>query len=207
MVKKLFGKKMGMTRFFLEGGKSESVSVVKISPCIVTQKKTLEKEGYNAIQVGFGSRAEGRTNKPLKGHFEASGGKCFSHLNEVRVDDVDAFELGQEIKSDIFSVGDTVHVRGRSKGRGFAGVMKRWGFGGGRKTHGSRSHRVPGSIGNSATPAKVNKGKKMPGRMGYTHVTTKNLKVVDVRSDMDVVLIKGSVPGAPGTLLEICKVS
>ncbi len=207
MVNKLFGKKIGMTRYFLEGGKSESVSVVKIGPCVVTQKKTLEKEGYNAIQIGFGPKDEGRTSKPLKGHFEASGGKCFSHLNEVRVEDVDAFELGQEIKSDIFSIGDTVHVRGRSKGRGFAGVMKRWGFSGGRKTHGSRSHRVPGSIGNSATPAKVNKGKKMPGRMGYTHVTTKNLKVVDVRPDMDVLLIKGSVPGAPGNLLEIFKVS
>jgi len=207
MVKKLFGKKIGVTRYFLEGGRSESVSVVKIGPCVVTQKKTLEKEGYNAIQVGYGPKAEGRTNKPLKGHFKMSGGACFSYLNEVRVDDVDAFELGQEIKSDIFSIGDTVHIRGRSKGRGFAGVMKRWNFSGGNKTHGSRSHRVPGSVGCSATPAKVIKGRKMPGRMGGIHVTTKNLKVVDVRPEMDVLLIKGSVPGAPGNLLEIFKVS
>ncbi|MBW2709931.1 MAG: 50S ribosomal protein L3 [Deltaproteobacteria bacterium] len=207
MVNKLFGKKIGMTRYFLEGGKSEPVTVVKMEPCVVTQKKTLEKEGYNAIQIGFGARDEKRTNKPLKGHFEASGGKCFTYLNEVRVDDVDAFELGQEIKSDIFSIGDTVHVRGRSKGRGFAGVIKRWGFSGGRKTHGSRSHRVPGSIGCSADPAKVVKGRKMPGRMGYTHVTTKNLKVVDIRPDMDVLLIRGPVPGAPGNLLEIVKAS
>ncbi len=207
MVNKLYGKKIGMTRYFLEGGKSEPVTVVKIGPCVVTQKKTLEKEGYNAIQIGFGPKDEKKTNKALKGHFEASGGKCFYHLNEVRVDDVEAFELGQEIKSDIFSIGDTVLVRGRSKGRGFAGVMKRWGFGGGKKTHGSRSHRVPGSIGCSADPAKVVKGRKMPGQMGFTHVTTKNLKVVDVRPDMDVVLLKGPVPGAPGNLLEIVKVS
>ena len=123
------------------------------------------------------------------------------------MDDVDAFELGQEIKSDIFSIGDTIHVRGRSKGRGFAGVMKRWGFSGGRKTHGSRSHRVPGSIGCSADPAKVVKGRKMPGQMGNIHVTTKNLKVVDIRPDLDVLLIRGPVPGAPGNLLEIVKAS
>jgi len=207
MVNKLFGKKIGMTRYFLEGGKSEPVTVVKIGPCVVTQKKTIEKEGYNAIQIGFGPKDEKRTNKPLKGHFDASGGRCFSYLNEVRVDDVDAFELGQEIKSDIFSIGDTVHVRGKSKGRGFAGVMKRWGFSGGRKTHGSRSHRVPGSIGCSADPARVVKGRKMPGRMGNTNVTTKNLKVVDIRPDMDILLLKGAVPGAPGNLLEIVKVS
>ena len=207
MVNKLFGKKIGMTRYFLEGGKSEPVTVVKIGPCVVTQKKTVEKEGYNAIQIGFAPKDEKRTNKPLKGHFEASGGKCFAHLNEVKVDDVDAFELGQEIKSDIFAIGDTVHVRGRSKGRGFAGVMKRWGFAGGRKTHGSRSHRVPGSIGCSADPARVVKGRKMPGRMGNTHVTTKNLKVVDIRADMDILLLKGPVPGATGNLLEIFKAS
>ena len=207
MVNKLFGKKIGMTRYFLEGGKSEPVTVVKIGPCVVTQKKTVEKEGYNAIQIGFDPKDEKRTNKPLKGHFKSSGGKCFAHLNEVKVDDVDAFELGQEIKSDIFAIGDTVHVRGRSKGRGFAGVMKRWGFGGGRKTHGSRSHRVPGSIGCSADPARVVKGRKMPGRMGNIHVTTKNLKVVDVRPDMDILLLKGPVPGAAGNFLEIFKVS
>ncbi len=205
MVNKLFGKKIGMTRYFLEGGSSEAVSVVKIGPCFVTQKKTHEKEGYNAIQIGYGPKPEGRTNKPLKGHFKRSGGTCFTYLNEVRVDDVDLFELGQEIKSDIFSIGDVVHVRGKSKGRGFAGVMKRWGFSGGRKTHGSRSHRVPGSVGCSATPAKIVKGRKMPGRMGFSHVTTKNLKVVDVRPEMDVLLLKGSVPGAPGSLLEIFK--
>ena len=205
MVNKLFGTKIGMTRYFLEGGSSEAVSVVKIGPCVVTQKKTHEKEGYNAIQIGYGPKAEGRTNKPLKGHFKTSGGTCFTYLNEVRVDDVDLFELGQEIKSDIFSIGDTVHVRGKSKGRGFAGVMKRWGFSGGMKTHGSRSHRVPGSVGCSATPAKITKGRKMPGRMGFSHVTTKNLKVVDVRPEMDVLLLKGSVPGAPGSLLEIFK--
>ena len=205
MVNKLFGKKIGMTRYFLEGGKSEPVTVVKIGPCVVTQKKTLEKEGYNAIQIGFGSKDEKRTNKPLKGHFEASGGKCFSHLNEVRVDDVDAFELGQEIKSDIFSIGDTIHVRGRSKGRGFAGVVKRWGFGGGKKTHGSRSHRIPGSIGCSAWPAKVIKGKKLPGHYGNERKTVKNLEIVDIRPAENIVLFKGAIPGPRSGLIAIRK--
>lgn len=207
MVNKLFGKKIGMTRYFLSEGRSVPVTVVKVGPCVVTQKKTVEKEGYNAIQLGYGPKSETRTNLPQKGHFKASGGKCFSYLREVRVSDVAPFEVGQEIKTDLFQAGDTVLVRGKSKGRGFAGVMKRWGFGGGRKTHGSRSHRIPGSVGCSATPARIIKGRKMPGQLGDTNTSIKNLKVVDVRPEMDVLLLKGSVPGGTGNLLEISKVS
>ncbi|MDY6973987.1 MAG: 50S ribosomal protein L3 [Thermodesulfobacteriota bacterium] len=206
MVKKLFGKKVGMTKYFLEEGKSVPVTVLKAGPCVVTQKKTREKEGYNAIQVGYGPQKESRVNRPLRGHLKAAGGKPFAYLKEIRVDDVDAFELGQELRSDIFSSGDFVHVSGISKGRGFTGVMKRWGFSGGRKTHGSRSHRIPGSIGCSATPGKVQKGKKLPGRMGFQRVTIKNLRVVDVRPEMDVVLVRGAVPGSRNSLVEICKV-
>ena len=206
MVNKLFGKKLGMTRHFLEGGKSVPVTVLSAGPCVVVQKKIHQKEGYNAIQVGYGLKKESRLKKPLQGHFKAAGARYFKQLKEIRVDDPETFELGQEIKSDIFSVGDVVHVRGISKGRGFSGVMKRWGFSGGKKTHGSRSHRIPGSIGCSATPGKVEKGKKLPGRMGYQHVTIKNLEVVDVRPEMDVVLVKGSVPGSRNSLVEICKV-
>ncbi len=206
MVKKLFGKRLGMTRFFLEGGTSVPVTVLEVGPCVVVQKKTLEKEGYNAIQVGYGPQKESRVNKPLRGHFKTAGVGSFSHLKEIAVDNPDDFELGQEIKSDIFSTGEIINVIGTSKGRGFSGVIKRWGFSGGKKTHGSRSHRIPGSIGCSATPGRVVKGKKMPGRMGFRRVTVKNLKVVDVRPEMGVILVKGSVPGSRNSLVEVCKV-
>ncbi len=206
MVNKLFGKKLGMTRYFLGEGSSCPVTVLKVGPCVVTQKKTLEKEGYNAIQVGYEAQKEKRVNKPLKGHFGAAGAGYFSFAREIRVDDPDAFDLGQELRSDIFEIGDRVDVIGISKGRGFSGVMKRWGFSGGRKTHGSRSHRVPGSIGCSATPGRVMKGKKMPGRYGQTRVTVKNLKIVDIRPEMDLVMVRGAVPGSGSSPVEIRKI-
>jgi large subunit ribosomal protein L3 len=176
MVNKLFGKKLGMTRYFLDEGKSVPVSVLKLGPCVVIQKKTNTKEGYNAIQVGFGTQKESRVNKARLGHFKSAGEGCFAHLREIEVEDSDSFELGQEIKSDVFNVGDVVHVSGISKGRGFAGVMKRWGFSGGRKTHGSRSHRIPGSIGCSATPGRVNKGKKLPRQDGLSACDNQEFK-------------------------------
>jgi large subunit ribosomal protein L3 len=206
MVSKLFGKKLGMTRHFLEEGKSVPVTVLKVGPCLVIQKKSNEKEGYSAIQIGYEAQKEARVNKPLRGHFKTSGKGCFTYLKEIRVDDPETFELGQEIKSDIFNIGDLVHISGTSKGRGFSGVMKRWGFSGGKKTHGSRSHRIPGSIGCSATPGRVQKGKKLPGRMGCQRVTIKNLRVVDVRPEMDVILVEGAVPGSRGGLIEITRV-
>lgn len=205
MVNRLFGKKLGMTSHFLEDGGSVPVTVLKVGPCVVIQKKTQEREGYDALQMGYGLKKESRINKPLKGQFKDAGGRFFTTLREIRVDDPEAFELGQEIKSDIFNIGEMVNVRGLSKGKGFAGVMKRWGFSGGKKTHGSRSHRLPGSIGCSATPGKVIKGKKMPGHMGNQYVTIKNLKVVDVRPEMDLILVQGAVPGAPNNFLEIWK--
>jgi large subunit ribosomal protein L3 len=205
MVKKLFGKKLGMTRHFLDEGHSVPVTVLSVGPCMVIQKKTLAKESYSAIQVGYGPQKETRVNKPLRGHFKNAGSVCFAYLREIRVDDPAGFELGQEIKSDIFNIGDLVHVIGNSKGRGFTGVTKRWGFSGGKKTHGSRSHKIPGSIGCSAAPGRVLKGKKRPGRMGNQRVTVKNLKVIDVRPEMDLVLVKGAVPGSRNSLVEICK--
>jgi large subunit ribosomal protein L3 len=206
MVNKLIGKKLGMTRIFLDEGKSIPVTVLKVGPCVVLQKKTLEKDGYDAIQIGYEPQKETRVNKPLKGHFEAAAKGCFAHIKEIRVENTDEFELGHEIKSDVFEAGDRIQISGISKGRGFTGVMKRWGFAGGNKTHGSRSHRVPGSIGCSASPGRVMKGKKLPGRMGHQRVTIKNLRVVDVRPEMDVVLVKGSVPGSSNSLIEISKV-
>jgi len=205
MVNKLFGKKLGMTRLFLGEGKSFPVTVLEVGPCVVIQKKTLDKEGYGAIQVGYGMKKESRLNNPLKGHFKVAGDKTFEQLKEIRVDDPESFELGQELNLDVFHIGELVHVRALSKGRGFAGVMKRWGFSGGRKTHGSRSHRVPGSIGCSATPGRVVKGRKMPGRMGQQRVTVKNLRVIDIRPEMGVILVNGSVPGGPNNKVEICK--
>lgn len=206
MVKKLFGKKLGMTRYFLEEGKSIPVTVLEVGPCIVLQKKTREKEGYNAIQIGYGSQKENRVNKPLSGHFKKAGPGCFAHVKEIRIEDPEVFDIGQEIKSDIFQIGDVVNVSGRSKGRGFAGVLKRWGFSGGKKTHGSRSHRIPGSIGCSATPGRIQKGKKLPGRMGFNRTTIKNLRIIDIRPEKDVILVEGGVPGSRNGLIEICKV-
>jgi len=207
MDNKFFGKKIGMTRYFLDGGECVSVTLVKAEPCVVIQRKTADKDGYEAIQVGFDEQKESRLNKPMQGHFKTSGDRCFRNLREVHVDDSSAFELGQEITADmLFQIGDVVNVAGKSKGRGFAGVMKRWGFGGGRKTHGSRSHRIPGSIGSSATPGRVMKGKKMPGRMGNQRLTVKNLKVIDIRPEVNLIALKGSVPGSSNGIIEITKI-
>ncbi len=206
MVNKLFGKKIGMSRVFIEEGKSFPVTALKVGPCVVIQKKTREKDGYDAVQIGYDPKKDTRVTKPLRGHFSAAGKGCFSHLGEIRVEDTESFELGHEIRSDVFSAGDVVQVSGLSKGRGFSGVIKRWGFSGGKKTHGSRTHRIPGSIGCSATPSRVQKGRKLPGRMGNQRITVKNLKVIDVRPEMDLVLVKGSVPGSRNGLIEISKV-
>jgi large subunit ribosomal protein L3 len=206
MVKNLYCKKLGMTRYFLEEGKSFPVTILKVGPCVVIQKKTKEHDGYEAIQVGFEPQREQRVNKPMLGHFKVAGEQYFKNLREIKVENANEFELGQEIKADIFSIGDMVHVTGRSKGRGFSGVMKRWNFSGGRKTHGSRSHRVPGSIGASATPGKVYKGRKMPGQMGNKQVTIKNLKILDVRPEMDIIALKGAVPGSRNSIIEISKI-
>jgi large subunit ribosomal protein L3 len=206
MVNKLIGKKLGMIRYFVDEGRSVPATLVKAGPCVVTQKKTTEKDGYEAIQVGFEmQQKEKRVNKPLRGHFRASGGKYFIHLKEIRVEDAGVFELGQEIKADIFKIGDVVHVTGKSKGRGFAGVIKRWGFSGGRDTHGSRSHRIPGSIGSSAAPGRVIKGKKLPGRMGYRKSTVTNLRILDVRPEIDMIALRGSIPGSQNGIIEITK--
>ena len=203
MVQGLLGKKIGMTRVFRENGESIPVSVLELGPCYIVQIKTEDKEGYNAIQIGFQPKRDKVLNKPLIGHFKAAGRGGFTYLREIKVDDVNTFEIGQEVTSAIFNVGDMVTVRGLSKGRGFSGVVKRWGFSGGDTSHGCRSHKVPGSIGASATPSRVMRGKKLPGRMGNQRVTVKNLKVVDVVKEKNVILVKGAVPGSRGSLVEL----
>jgi large subunit ribosomal protein L3 len=203
MIKGILGKKIGMTRVFHENGESIPVSVLEVGPCYIMQIKRIEKEGYNAIQIGFQPKKDKRLNKPLLGYFKAAGKGGFAFLREIKVDDVASFEVGQEVTNEMFNVGDLVTIRGLSKGRGFTGVVKRWGFSGGDTSHGCRSHKVPGSIGASATPSRVMKGKKLPGRMGNKKVTVKNLKVVDVVKEKNLILVKGPVPGSRGGLLEV----
>jgi large subunit ribosomal protein L3 len=203
-TKGILGRKLGMTRIYDENGRSIPVTVIEAGPCVVLQKKTVAKEGYNAIQVGFLEKKAARLNKPEAGHFKRSGGKGFYFIKEFKVTDPESYEVGQEITiSEITSVGNYIDITGKSKGRGFQGVIRRHGFAGGRKTHGSDFHRAPGSIGCSAWPSRVLKGKKLPGRMGNETVTQKNLKVVDIRTDENVLLVHGTVPGAKNGVVNI----
>ena len=205
MSRGLLGKKLGMTGFFTSEGRYVPVTVIEAGPCVVTQIKTKTTDGYDALQLGFGDRREDRVNKPLKGHLKKSGDKCFRYLREFVVDNPEEYSLGQEITVDMFTVGERVDVVGTTKGRGFSGVIKRYGFHRGPMTHGSRNIRRPGSIGCSAWPAKVIKGKKMPGRYGNDRKTIRNLEIVDIRPDDNVIMVKGSVPGAESGLMAVKK--
>jgi large subunit ribosomal protein L3 len=205
MSKGVLGKKLGMTSLFTSDGTLVPVTVVQAGPCVVTQIKTAAKDGYDAIQVGFGSKKDNKIRRPQKGHFQKSGGKGFAHLKEFRVEEPEAFQLGQEIGLDLFQVGERVKVAGTTKGRGFAGTIKRHGFHRGPKTHGSHNQRPPGSIGCSAWPSRVVKGKKLPGRFGNARRTLQNLEVVDIRAEEHLLLLKGAVPGPTSGLVEIFK--
>jgi large subunit ribosomal protein L3 len=205
MSKGLIGKKLGMTSIFTADGHYVPVTVILAGPCVVTQIKTEANDGYNALQLGFEDKKTSRTTKPLQGHFKASGGAFFRHVLEVEVEDPTQYTLGQNLGPDLFKVGERVDVVGTSKGRGFAGVIKRHGFGGGRATHGGKCHRIPGSIGSSAWPSKVIKGKKMPGRYGTDRKTIRNLEVVDVRPEDNLILVKGPVPGHTQAVVMIKK--
>lgn len=202
-MKGILGKKIAMTQIFSEDGKAIPVTVVEAGPCLITQIKTQEGEGYNALQLGFGEVGEKGLNNPRRGHFESKELELRRYLAEIRVDDPSEYQLGQEITAEIFSKGDKIDVTGRSKGKGFAGVVKRHGFGGGPGSHGAHFHRAPGAIGACATPSRVFKGKRMPGRMGGERITTLNLEVVDVKPERNLILIKGAVPGPKEGLLII----
>lgn len=201
----ILGKKLGMTGLFSHDGQYLPVTVIEAGPCTVTQIKTKANDGYNALQIGFGEKKIARVNKPLQGHFGKSGDKNYVVLREFRIDNPDEYQVGQEITLDIFKIGDKIEVSGTTKGRGFSGVIKRHGFHRGPQTHGSRNHRAPGSIGNSAWPAKVIKGKKMPGRYGNTRTTVRNLEIVDIRPEENLLLLKGAVPGPASGMVEIKK--
>ena len=205
MINALIGKKLGMSQLFSPDGESTPVTVIQAGPCTITQIKSVENDGYNALQLGFGEKKPQGTTKPLLGHLKKCGKGPFKVIKEVRVSDVADFELGQEISAEIFQIGELVHVMGRSKGKGFAGTVKRWNFSIGPRSHGGMNKRPPGSIGCSATPSRVIKGRKMPGQMGNQEVTVKGLKVVDVRPEENIILIKGAVPGARNGVVVIKK--
>jgi large subunit ribosomal protein L3 len=202
MISGLIGRKVGMTQVFTEGGTVESVTAIEAGPCVVTQIKTAAKEGYSAIQLGFGEAR--RLNSPERGHLRELG--LFKHLREFRVADTSDIELGHRVDVSLFQTGDSVDVSGISKGMGFAGGVKRHHFSGGPKTHGqSDRHRAPGSVGAGTDPGRVFKGQRMAGHMGNQRVTVKRLEVIEADPDRNLLLVKGAVPGARNGLLEIRK--
>lgn len=201
MCKNLLGKKLGMTGLFTPEGQYVPVTVLQVGPCVVTQIKTTDTDGYNALQLGYEEIRNSRSSKPVQGHVKKSGGKIYAHFREFPVNNPEEYQLGQSIALDAFTVGERIDVTGVSKGRGFSGVIKRHGFHGGKKSHGSDSHRIPGSIGCSAWPSRVIKGKKLPGHYGTDTTTIRNLEVVDVRLEENLMLIKGAVPGPKNGLV------
>ena len=202
-MKTIIGKKVGMTQIFDEQGKVIPVTVIEAGPCVISQVKSVETDGYNAIQLGFGDVKESKVNKPIKGHFAKAKIAPKKHLREFRVDSVEGVEVGTEVKADTFVAGDKIDVQGTTKGKGFQGVIKRHGQSRGPMGHGSMYHRRPGSMGPTSTPGRVFKGKKLPGHMGRVTVTIQNLDVVKVDMDKNVILLKGSVPGAKGAILKL----
>ena len=206
MVDGILGKKVGMTQIFDESGTAIPVTVIEAGPCPIVQIKTADRDGYQAVQLGFGHRKERRVNLPERGHFKKADVETCRYLKEFRADSLDGLSVGSQIDVGIFSSGEYVDVAGTSKGRGFAGVVKRWGFKGGRASHGGeQDHRRPGSIGASAYPSRVFKGKKMPGRLGGKRVTVQSLQVIQADTDRNLLVVKGAVPGPPNGLLMIKK--
>ncbi len=203
MKKAIIGKKIGMTQIFDEKGKVIPVTVIEAGPCTIAQIKTIETDGYNAVQLGYGEVKPSKVNKPETGHFKKASLTPKKHLREFRLDSLEGLKVGDELKADVFTAGDKVDVQGTTKGKGFQGVIKRHGQSRGPMGHGSMYHRRPGSMGPTSTPGRVFKGKKLPGHMGVETVTIQNLDVVRVDMDKNVILVKGSVPGVKGAILKI----
>ncbi len=203
MQKVVYGKKIGMTQIFDENGVAIPVTAIEVEPLTVVAKKTADKDGYNAIVVSFGSIKEKNANKPQKGVFAKAGVEVQKYLKEIKVENVDEYEIGSKISVDVFSAEDKVDVQGTSKGKGFQGVIKRHGQHRGPMGHGSMYHRRPGSMGSTTTPGRVFKGKKLPGHMGSQTSTILNLDVVKVDTDKNVILVKGSVPGAKKSIVRV----
>jgi len=200
----IIGRKIGMTQLFLEDGSVIPATLVEAGPCKVIQKKTKEKEGYDALQLGFLEKKERLVNKPLAGHFKKAGGSPYYFLKEFRLENTEGYEIGQDVTLNLFKPGDVVDVTGYSKGKGFAGVVKRHGFHGFPASRGTHEYfRHGGSVGSNSYPAHVFKGKRMPGQLGNQRVTVQNIKVVDVREDQNLILLQGGIPGAPHGLILI----
>jgi large subunit ribosomal protein L3 len=200
----LLGNKIGMTQIFDESGNIIPVTILKVGPCVVTQVKTVLKDGYNSIQIGYGKISSKSLTQPELGHLQKSNIQPLKYLKEFRINDsLDEFEIGQILNVDSFSVGQLINIRGKSIGKGFSGLQKRHNFARGPMTHGSKNHRAPGSIGMGTTPGRVLPGKKMSGQLGNKVTTIKKLKVIQTNSDENILVVKGSVPGKPGNLLSI----
>ena len=203
MKKGMIGKKVGMTQIFNEKGSVIPVTVIEVGPCTVVQVKTVETDGYDAMQLGFGEVKLKKVNKPEQGHYAKANVTPKKHLREFKVEDVASVKVGDELKADVFEAGEKVDIQGTTKGKGFQGVIKRHGQHRGPMGHGSMYHRRPGSMGSTSTPGRVFKGKKLPGHMGMQTVTIQNLDVVRVDLDKNVILVKGSVPGPKGAILKV----
>ena len=205
MIKTILGRKLGMTRMFAADGASKAVTVIQAGPCTVTQVKTPERDGYSAVQLGFGSAKPKNVTKPVKGHMEKAGNGVFKRLKETRVEPGTEAELGQQVSVEIFEIGEHVDIGGISKGKGFSGTIKRHGFSRGHMTHGCKSIRDPGSTGMCADPGRVIKGKRMAGQSGNKKVTTLNLRIFDIIPEENLLLIEGAVPGAKNGIVTIRK--
>lgn len=204
MQKGIVGKKLGMTQLFDANGKVVPVTVIEAGPCVVSQKKTVENDGYEAVQIGFGDMKASKVNKPMQGHFGKAGAAPKKVLRELRVEDISKFEIGDIIKADVFAAGDKVDVVGTSKGKGYAGVIKRWNFSRLKMSHGTGPvARHGGSLGASSSPSRVMKGKKMAGHLGAERVTIQNLDIVKVDAENNIIAIKGAVPGPKGGIVVI----
>jgi len=207
MVDALYGKKIGCTQIFRENGDAVYVTAIEAEPCVVVQVKNKEKEGYNSLQVGIGSVREKKVNKPIRGIFSKNNIELKRYLKEIRVEEFDKeYKPGDNIDASIFKPGDMLKITGNNKGKGFAGVIKRHNFHRGRMSHGSHAHRIPGAVGMCATPAKIVKGKKMPGRMGNKRTTIPRSEIVDIILDENLILVKGSVPGPKGSMVYLKKI-
>ena len=203
MKKAILATKVGMTQIFDENGTLIPVTVLQAGPCVVTQVKTVDNDGYSAVQVGFSDKREKLVNKPLKGHFDKAGVSCKRYLKEFKFEDAESYALGQEIKADIFAAGDKIDATAISKGKGFQGAIKRHGQHRGPMAHGSKFHRHQGSNGSATTPGRVFKGKGMPGQMGNKQITIQNLEIVKVDAENNLLLVKGSVPGPKKSLVTV----
>ncbi|MEA2015364.1 MAG: 50S ribosomal protein L3 [Actinomycetota bacterium] len=207
MINAIYGKKIGCTQIFGENGDALFVTAIEAEKCVVVQVKNNEKDGYNALKVGLGKIKDKKASRPHKGAFTKNKVDLKKYLREIRVDEFDReYKPGDILDAGIFKPGDKVKITGKSKGKGFTGTIKRYGFHRGRMTHGSHAHRIPGAVGMCATPAKIAKGKKMPGRMGGKRVTVKGLEIIDVNKEQNMILVRGSVPGAKGNLVFLKKI-